>query len=221
MSNRAATIYISWVISLLYLFLLSTVFLLDDKGEKRQVDSRKAKSVAIIDSCETLIIEGDIMLRSGNDFISTALAELNVRDKTYSHCGIVLKGANGELLVAHSIGGEDNPDQQLIIEPIKSWLNPDNIDGFGVVRYDMDSEQVSNLKLIIAEQYAQPVRFDMDFDLETDDRLYCSEFVSKALLHVLKDSLVYHIDTLYSKPIIGVDNLFLNSKARFICKVRF
>ena len=175
----------------------------------------------IIDSCIGMIQEGDILVRSGNDFISTALAQFNTIDKSYSHCGIAFKDSLGKLMVMHSIGGEDNPDQKLKLEPLKTWLDPKYIDGFGVVRYKMTVEELNVVIAKAIEQYALPVRFDMDFDLATDDRMYCSEFVYKTFLSALKDTALYRIDTIYGKPVIGVDDLFINTKARFVCKVRF
>lgn len=185
---------------------------------KNEVWSRQLE---LIDSSKALMEEGDILVRSGNDLISMTLARFNTIDKTYSHCGILIKDSIGNWVVIHSIGGEDNPDQKLKKEDLGSWLAPEHVDGFGVVRYDLSSEQLSQLKKQVQLQYRLPVRFDMDFDLSTDDRLYCSEFIYKTLTKVVQDASLFQVDTLYDRPIIGIDRLFLNSKARFICKVKF
>lgn len=191
---------------------------------KKQTDIKKeewSRPLEVIDSSKVLMEEGDILVRSGNDLISMTLARFNTIDKTYSHCGILLKDSIGNWVVVHSIGGEDNPDQKLKKEDLDSWLAPEHIEGFGVVRYDLSGEQLSQLKKQIGLQYRLPVRFDMDFDLSTDERLYCSEFIYKTLMKVIQEPSLFQVDTVYDRSIIGIDRLFLNSKARFICKVRF
>lgn len=220
MTNKQKRIYISWVISTLYLVLLTGLYSFSKKRSET-VHGIAVDQQQVIDSCIRLIQEGDILVRSGNDFISTALAQFNTIDKSYSHCGIAIKDSIGKLMVMHSIGGEDNPDQKLKLDPLNIWIDPKHIDGFGVVRYNMTVEELNAVRAKAIEQYALPVRFDMDFDLGTDDRMYCSEFVYKTYLSVLKDPNLYKIDTIYGKPIIGVDDLFINTKARFVCKVRF
>lgn len=197
-----------------------SLFSFSKKRSDAECISAKNKE-AIVDSCIRMVHEGDILVRSGNDFISTALAQFNTIDKSYSHCGIAFKDSLGKLMVMHSIGGEDNPDQKLKLEPLKTWLDPRYIDGFGVVRYNISSEELDAVRAKATEQYALPVRFDMNFDLGTDDRMYCSEFVYKTYLSALKDTALYKIDTIYGRPIIGVDDLFTNTKAKFVCKVRF
>src|SRR5690349_1299140 len=50
---------------------------------------------------------GDLALRTGADATSYLLRQMNLTDKSFSHCGIVLV-EQGQPFVYHCIGGEDN-----------------------------------------------------------------------------------------------------------------
>src|SRR5205823_1030742 len=101
-------------------------------------------------------------------------------NKTYSHSGIVVI-EDGKPYVYHSIGGEDNPDAVLRRDPASFFFSPLNNFGFGIARYDMADSTIGKLKGIVKQYYKEKIKFDLDFDLKTDDRLYCAEFVYKAV----------------------------------------
>ena len=62
-----------------------------------------------VDSAISLLQSGDLVMRRGIDVTSFMLSQMNLKDKTYSHCGIV-EIEYGYPFVYHSIGGEDNPN---------------------------------------------------------------------------------------------------------------
>lgn len=172
------------------------------------------------DSCIQLLQTGDLVLRRGDDMTSYMLSKLNLRDKTWSHCGLVVI-ENDEPYVYHSIGGEDNPDEKMKRETAAQWFSPANNHSFAVYRYDMDDTTILKLTQQIHSYYNSGIMFDMDFDLNTDDRLYCSEMIYKAISKATADSTYIAIQHSYGRDIIGIDNLFLNPHAALVCQVRF
>lgn len=174
----------------------------------------------IVDTAVSLLKNGDIVLRTGIGPDSYLLCQMNQKDKTYSHCGIVMI-ENGYPFVYHSIGGEDNPDERLRRDSASFFFSPQHNMGLGIIRYDLSNGQIAQLGKIVRDYYAQRPRFDMKFDLSTDDQLYCSEFVYKALCRATLDtsfiSKSYHL----KKPYIGIDDLYGNSHATFIWKMRY
>lgn len=173
-----------------------------------------------VDSGISLLRSGDIVMRTGIDVSSYLLAQMNQTNKTYSHCGIVMI-ENGYPFVYHSIGGEDNPDARLRRDSAVFFFSPYNNMGFGIARYDLTPVEIEKLGATARQFYREKRKFDMDFDLKTDDRLYCAEFVYKAVIAATGDSTYITPTSVLGYRFVGVDNLFINPHAQVIWQVKF
>ncbi len=173
-----------------------------------------------IDSCSRLLKTGDLVLRTGVEVTSYMLRQMNLYNKTYSHSGLVIV-ENGVPFVYHSIGGEENPNAVLRKDPVKVFFNPANNFGFAIARYDMDDSTINKLVETVKQFYKEKRKFDLDFDLKTDDKLYCTEFVYKAVLQATGDTAYIKTVTAFGHTYVGVDNLFMNKHTRMICEVKF
>ena len=71
------------------------------------------------------------------------------------------------------------------------------------------------------EYYHKRPRFDLKFDLATDDELYCAEFVFKALNRAMNDSGFISTTYLGGRSFVGVDALFNNGHSRIIWQSKF
>jgi hypothetical protein len=174
----------------------------------------------IVDTAVSLLRSGYIVLRRGLGADSYMLAEMNRRNKTYSHCGIVMV-EQGYPFIYHSIGGEDNPDERLRRDSANFFFSPRHNTHLAVIRYSLDTEQVSSLKQVVADYYRQRPRFDMKFDLTTDDKLYCSEFIYKAVNKAVGDTAYIGTSMLLKRRQVGIDDLFMNSHASMVWEVKF
>lgn len=174
----------------------------------------------VVDSCVGLLKQGDVVVRKGNDVTSEMLCLMNATDKSYSHCGIVLI-ENGYPFVYHSIGGEDNPDARLRRDSANFWFSPANNLSFGIVRLDVPENKKDNLSGIVRRYYRQGKRFDIKFDLKSEDRFYCAEFIYKVVNRAIEDSAYLQPITLLGYTFIGIDNLYLNPHAGFVCQIRY
>ena len=77
-----------------------------------------------IESAKKYIQNGDLICRTGFDFVSQSLQNFSMTDKTYSHSGLAFI-ENGQIMVYHSIAGMDeNPDETFRKEPLDSFVNP-------------------------------------------------------------------------------------------------
>ncbi len=158
---------------------------------------------------ERLVKTGDLIVRTGKDFTSETMRLLSTIDKTYSHCGIA-SIEHDSLFVYHSIGGEINPDQKLRRDPFELFCNPYENKGFGIFRYKITPEENANLVHIVHTLYDDQIMFDMQFNLSSDDRMYCSEFVYKALKKSTQNKIVLPTTTVNHLQFIALDNLYLN-----------
>jgi hypothetical protein len=167
-----------------------------------------------------LIRSGDLILRTGIDFTSETMRLLSSKDKTYSHCGIA-SIENDSLFVYHAIGGEFNPDQKLRRDPFELFCNPYENRGFGIFRYKLTAVQKEKLINVVHAFYKKGIKFDMQFDLATDDRMYCSEFVYKSIEQAIDHQIILPVTVLSHVKFIATDNLFINPLCSEVKRVVF
>src|SRR5215831_13330338 len=129
---------------------------------------------------QSLLKEGDLVVRLNRDPSSQFIKNFNQHDKSYSHSGIILF-ENEYPYVFHILNGEENPDDKLRKDSLSSFCDPRKNIAYGIFRYEMTPDEISKLKDCVQKWYNQGVRFDFRFNLESDDRMYCSEMISKAL----------------------------------------
>lgn len=211
-----------WLTGCLFLFLFSC----------RQKNTESTPAVSIQPAYDSVVVykkitgaldsihTGDMITRTGNDFTSTCLRKFCQTDDSYSHCGIA-SIENGKVYVYHALGGEFNPDQKLLRESFESFVAPAANRGFGIFRANLPKQAEERLMTFARITYQKGVAFDMDFDLATDERLYCSEFAAKSY------QFAWHNDSLFQQSAIGQfkyyapDNLFKNPQFHTIYRVVF
>jgi len=162
---------------------------------------------------------GDIITRMGTDITSIMLSKINPTDSSYSHCGII-SIENDSVFVYHSIGGEFNPNQKLRRDPLYIFALPADCKRLGIFRPTLTKSQQVALCAYVKKIYKIGLPFDMDFDLDTDDRQYCTEMVAKSIGTIIgrKD----WVATLQSDSFrfIPVENIYHNpmvtEKKRFV-----
>ena len=181
---------------------------------------KNPENLKAVDSGITMLHNGDLVLRTGADVISYMLSQLNQVNKKYSHCGIVII-EHGYPFVYHSIGGEDNPNEKLRRDSASFFFSPANNMGFGIARFDADSVHINKLKQVVSRLYKEGPRFDMDFNLQSNDRLYCAEFVYKAVDEAMGDSTYIKTTTKKGFTFVGTDNLFCNSHTHLVCQIEY
>ena len=173
-----------------------------------------------VDTAVSLLRSGYLVVRLGEGAESYMLAQMNRRDKSYSHCGLVMV-ENGYPFVYHSIGGEDNPDQRLRRDSADFFFSPQHNMRIAIFRYDLAENKVNDLRNIVAAYYKQRPKFDMQFDLATDDKLYCAEFIYKAIDRAAQDTAYIRYSFLLGRSVVGIDDLFLNPHAAFVWQTGF
>lgn len=169
---------------------------------------------------KSLLKDGDLVLRTGNDFISLTLRQFSMKNKTYSHCGIV-RIQQGKVFVYHAIGGEDNPDARLRRDRFEQFCNPGHNLGFGIFRYKLDASQQHRLDSLVAMYYRLRIRFDLRFDLKTDSSFYCAEFVYKVLEGATGQPGYLPLSHIGNFRYVAIDNLFLNPHTTAIYQTVF
>lgn len=208
-------------------FLLLTIFLhgCDRNSSKKYSDSnidRQTTKTRIkqIREAVTNIKDGDLIVRCGRDFTSQSLRLLNRRNTDYSHAGII-QIENNHAYVYHAMGGEFNPDQALMREAFTDFIHPSTQSGFALYRLSSDSIDFLKLRSQILTDYQKKLPFDMNFDLASDNRMYCSEWVAHCLTTSSLKAIFFDTSKIGNKLFIGVDDLFLHKRMRKIFAISF
>ena len=182
--------------------------------------NRVQRAEIAIDAVSKLIQNGDLVTRTGNDFTSESLRSLNQRNKTYSHCGIA-SIEHDSLFIYHALGGDFNPDQKLLREPFTTFAEPYSNKGMGLFRFDVPESVLQQLLKIVHDYYLQGIMFDMAFDLSTDDRMYCAEFVSKSYHKAAGKTLIFPTSKIGKFRFVGVDDIFLHPLCKKISSIQY
>jgi hypothetical protein len=193
---------------------------IQNSAERMAAEARDLYNKCLVDTAVSLLKSGYIVLRTGRGADSYLLAQMNQKDKTYSHCGIVMI-EHGYPFVYHSIGGEDNPDERLRRDSACFFFSPLHNEGLAIVKYDYDENKVNALRQVVGQYYKERPKFDMKFDLKTDDKLYCAEFVYKAVNKAMHDPAYIQTTSVMGCTFVGTDNLFVNAHAHIIWKTKF
>jgi hypothetical protein len=169
---------------IIILFISSPLYFYVNKGTEAYttgiVYNMYRSPYKMMEEGQSLLKEGDLVVRLNRDPSSLFIKYFNRRDKKYSHSGIVLF-ENGRPYVFHIVNGEENPGEKMRMDSLSRFCNPGKNRAYGIFRYNMNDVEIKRLKEYIHKVYADGIRFDHRFDLTSDDRMYCSELVSKAL----------------------------------------
>lgn len=152
---------------------------------------------------------GDLIFRHGRGAISEALKLFSRHDAAYSHAGII-SIENKKVFVYHAIGGEENPTNHLRKDPLELFCNPNNVHSFGMYRLDLDNDKFRKVDSLASVYFRKGLEFDTKFDLNTDDKMYCSEFVYKVILKVTGDKNYLPLSAVSGMKYVACDDLYLN-----------
>lgn len=149
---------------------------------------------------------GDVVLRHGNSLWSSVFAQLNSRDRRFSHAGVVI-GDGFRWYVIHA--------------------EADNLGRYGQVRMDeweifsRDAQRLAILRLndvsaadrtadAALSMYHHTLPFDFSFDLTRLDAVYCSELVWRALMEALQHDPLPEKAVVHGRNAVLVENLLLD-----------
>ena len=237
--------------NILVLSLAFIAFACTDNGDNTSVkepallsDSLLKERWKVINAVKDSIREGDLVLRCGNDFISESLSDFSQKEKLYSHSGMALMD-NGTMYIYSNMAGDINPDEIMRRDVVDSFITPVHNVAVGIYRYDITTTELEKLKTIIYTHYINKLQFDMNFDLTTDDKMYCAEMIAKSVEKATGKRIIFskslitpglkekYLKKLLEKKVIpsakvadqrdylALDNLYLNPHCREVTKIIF
>ena len=196
-----------------------------------------AATAALIKNGRDQLQDGDLVMRSDNDFESLTLQNFSDSDRIYSHAGIAYK-EDGQFVVYHSMTGSENPSGLVRKDPFDSFVSPARKTGFGIFRYQFSDMEKDKFHAVLQENISKKIPFDATFSLRTDDSLYCSEMIYKGLKISTNERIILPTTTLrnFQPKILGykyknvflkkyeyvsLDNLYLNPFCKEIIRITY
>jgi hypothetical protein len=198
------------------MIILVTFFSGKNTRQSTRLTSSKLKLItsSIPDS---LFNSGDLIFRDGRGYISNAFRKLSRTDPRYSHAGIIHR-ENGKVYVYHLIGGEDNKNNKMKKDDLDDFINPLQANSFGIYRCDLDGNKIDSIASIY---FKQQIVFDADFNLSTDDKMYCTEFLYKILTKVSGKENYLPLTVLPGMKYVACDNIYLSSHSKNIYSLNY
>ncbi len=178
---------------------------------KKDQSNIYSKTVSLAYPNTSKLKNGDIILRRGYGMDSIVAANFSDKEKRYSHAGVIVI-ENDKVYVMHSQKSIPKGFDGVVKENLSSYLKQVKI--WAVYRYlDINrSKLIDYMKSILKNG----VRFDMDFDISTNDKMYCSEFVYKSFNAVSNKPIIQATKRFISKQYVTITDLYINTHANLV-----
>lgn len=156
------------------------------KGPLSPEEEAKAK----VDSLKAKAEEGDLVVRLTDDVVSDVIKNMNDSDKAFSHAGIIVIRDNQKMVCNITPDDKDSTKADTIrYEPLDSFINPQYHLTAGLFRYELTPAEKQLFLLTLDSFKRLRPRFDEEYNYATDDRMYCSEMIAKALYKATNGSM--------------------------------
>ena len=206
--------------------ILVLVLLLSCEAEQKrnsfaeQIEQLGTDWLKLLPPSDTLRV-GDIVTRLGKDMVSDAFRNFSSENKDFSHGGILGLDEDSNWIVYHAIGTPDNPEGILRKEKLASFCNPIENKEMGIYRYTDTTIDIKKIIVYAELMHQKRVGFDFDFNFNTDDELYCSEFIYKAFKYANPELDLMKIDENEGKKYLPLDRVYYNSNCILVYKTRY
>lgn len=122
--------------------------------------------------------DGDLVFRRGRDAIGRIVLSHGERPR-FSHVGVVVRMGN-QALVAHALPETPGQTGGVRLDPLETFSSPARAADVGYFRPRvLTAEQRAQVRRYLLQSVGTP--FDMRFRYSSDDSVYCTELVLKAL----------------------------------------
>lgn len=124
--------------------------------------------------------DGDLIFRRGLSLSSHAVL-LSDKNSRFSHVGMI-RILNGKAFVVHAVPGESEQEvEYLKMEPVSEFLDKEKATLGAIYRLKNADKEKNLIVAKKVEGFARKkLTFDNKYDLESDNKLYCTELIWKA-----------------------------------------
>lgn len=131
-----------------------------------------------------LLQEGDIILRRGEGFVSSVIANLDEVEYNLSHCAFITKGQK-DWMIIHSVSKGLSGFDGVQAETLDHFSATSVAKTLVVLRLKTDYNNRVNISKRARYYLDQKVPFDHGFDLSDTTTFYCTELLQRSIQDVL------------------------------------
>lgn len=124
--------------------------------------------------------------------------KFNLQDKNITHIGIGYI-ENNSLKIFNVSDVKKENESALIIDSLSSFVTKDTY-YLSIWEYKNSYRDLKKLKRICKKYKTTKIKFDFLFNIEDDDKMYCSEFCSKILMKVNQSKFKFSPNTVSLEP---------------------
>jgi uncharacterized protein YycO len=147
---------------------------------------------------------GDLIFKGAETGTGTRLAaSWSLEDKRWGHVGIVVTGPDGSLDVIHADTGKPGETGEVREVPLATFL--EDVSGIGI--YDIRLTGDARDAYLAFAEAAVGLPFDHGFSIRTENSLYCSELVWRAMSAALGQDAIPEKSQRYGRTYVSVSDL--------------
>lgn len=155
--------------------LLAAGFLLARPGPS----ASPAETGALIAAARAEARPGDVLFKSGDGFWGAMAARFSRSDEGFGHVGLVAPGEDGALVVIHAGGDPLAGDGRVQRASLDEFLR--RATSAALYRPALDEAALGAALAYAEGALLRNAPFDAGFSLDTEEALYCTELVWRAL----------------------------------------
>lgn len=155
------------------LFIIAILFANTQKNK----GSKRIKTIDF-HHLENIVQNGDIIFRRGRSLESQAVL-LYDNEKAFSHVGMICN-LQGKPMVIHAVPSKNHQNEWVKLENISTFLSSKNASQFAIYRPNISTKQKQKVVQKAYSFYEQKVVFDNEYNLISDQQMYCTELIIKA-----------------------------------------
>ena len=131
---------------------------------------------------------GDVVLKNGYGFVSRSIVKLMNEEIPISHCGLLIKDSlDDNFYIIHAVAKQVSDRDGVQKISLEKFINDVRPEDFYLIRHKTNSQSTIVNEAICLLNSEIP--FDHNYDLKTDDEIYCSEFIYKIFLNTISDEV--------------------------------
>ena len=148
-----------------------------------------------------------LIVRLGDGYFSNIFRKVSSQEKRFSHSGIIHPVDEG-YKVYHIEANELTGKGIVRDEPLESFVtHSEEWALYAINAPDSIREEIVRQARIFFER---EIPFDLDFDLASDDKLYCSELVAKSINNAFGKELIRPGLHIAGRLFYGLDDIYMH-----------
>ena len=203
---------IVWIFTILSVVVMILI-IYQAFGEHKTVDNEYEKSPSKSFPSIDLLKNGDLLFRRGYGVDSTVSMNFSQGEKRYSHAGIVHKTDKGVFII-HSEEDKVNGRDGVYTESIKDFL--DGIHIWAVYRFNLPLKLENDIISYALKLKSQDIIFDLDFNLNEDKKMYCSEFIYKVINRTTGKEYIKAGKRFVGKNFVTISDLYQGNDIKLV-----